>query len=275
MKKLITLLTVCLLLAASLPALAEAPALHTFAGIPWDTPKDAFITVATEQVGVPFDTYSADVFRELDPAFVIQSGYYAVLGLPLDDSQRISAYYSRTDALLSGAVEWTDPAGWSFQCISCVSDELPIGADVVTGKALPGELQLAQDVANNVIARYGTPNKAYVALSGWGYDYYLVPEEEVPCIIHDAALFADMNDTTSFRVILVIHNVLYTLDVSLPEYRNGRYEDGSYTIRIEYLSHPVKTSDFSDKTYGDQYEADLTEPFPLLNGEIPYIIIEP
>lgn len=140
---------------------------------------------------------------------------------------------------------------------------------------MPEALQPAQDVADNLVARYGTPSKVYVVLVGWGYDYYLAPEAEAPYIVADAAAFAAMKGNNNFLVILVIDNILYKLDVSLPEYRDGRYQNGSYTIRIGYLSRPVGTGDFSAVSHGDQYEADVTEPFPLLHGEIPYIVIDP
>ncbi|MBQ2954445.1 MAG: hypothetical protein IJE07_13020 [Clostridia bacterium] len=84
-----------------------------------------------------------------------------------------------------------------------------------------------------------------------------------------------MNDASDFKVILVWNNVLWTLDAEMPMYQNGIHNDGSYTITIDYLNHPAVSSDFSDVYYGDVYEADCTEPFPLLNGEIPYIVIEP
>lgn len=42
-----------------------------------------------------------------------------------------------------------------------------------------------------------------------------------------------------------------------------------------YLNHPAAASDFSDLYYGDTYEADTAQPFPMLEGQIPYTVSEP
>ncbi|MBQ2954446.1 MAG: hypothetical protein IJE07_13025 [Clostridia bacterium] len=187
MKRVIALLAACALLLAALPALAEEAALHTFAGIPWDTLKSEFIAVASEKVGVPFDDYSADVYREEDPTFVVDDGYYSVFGLPLDAQQGLCAHYARTEAYLNGEVEWTDPAAWVFDRFSCVGAKQPLTFDVSSLKALKydlmqyeNDLRPAQDVADNVSNRYGTPDKAYVALYDWGYDYSLSRRRSCP-----------------------------------------------------------------------------------------------
>ncbi len=283
MKKLAAFMLTILMLACALPALAEDAPLHTFAGIPWDTPKDEFITIATDQVGVAFDDYPADVYREYNPTFVVQDGYYSVLGLPLAAQQGLYAHYARTEALLGGEVEWTDPAAWCFDRFSCVGAEQPLTVNTSSLQSLKNDLmmyendlRLAQNVANTFMDRYGTPEKGYVALNDRGcYDYYLVPEVELPYVIEDAALFAVMNDISSFKVVLASGNVLYTLEASYANDRDSSHEGGSYTISLDYLNRPVVSSDFSNLFDGDLYEADLAAPFPLLKGEIPYIVIEP
>lgn len=231
---------------------------------------------------MPFEAYAAEVFREENPAFVIQDGYYSVFGMPTATYEGLIAHYARTEAFLSGEVEWTAPAAWVFDRFTFGSAEQPLIVDASSVKALKNDLlmyendlRLEQNVTDHVMARYGTPDAAYVALSFWSGSYCLVAERELPYVICDAAFFARMNSATDFKVILVFGNVLYTMDAALLSDTDGRNTEGSYTLSIDYLNHPAAASDFSDLHYGDTYEADTAQPFPMLEGQIPYTVIEP
>lgn len=268
MKKLIALLIACLLLTAALPALAEGDTLHTFAGIPWDTPKSSFSDVATKNVGIPFEAFQNEAFHDSDPSFIIQDGYYSIWGLPMDDYRGITAHYARTEALLNREIEWKDDAGWVFDSFSCVSVEQPIPTDIYTGTILLGEVYLPQAALSAMTERYGTPTAAYVGLGNRYYnlDYYVVPEEELDEVVSDAISFADQKGQACFKIVFVFNNVLFTMDGFMPTAEL----EGSYTIRIDYLNHPVAASDFSDNE-----NLDDAPVFPLLHGTIPYIVIEP
>lgn len=267
MRKLIAMLIACLLLTAALPALAGDAEPYTFAGIPWDTPRSCFADVAAQKVGIPFEAFRNEVFRDTDPAFIIQEGHYSIFGIPMDDYRGITAHYAQTEALLSHEVEWNDDAGWVYDSFSCVGVEQPIPLDVVTGSILLSELAMPQEAVSRMTERYGTPTAAYVGFGNRYYNlrYYSVPEEELGDIIQDAAVFARQDGQAYFKVVIVFNNVIFTMDASMPT-----DVDGSYTLRIDYLNRPAISDDFADGK-----DLDDAPVFPLLHGEIPYIIIEP
>lgn len=260
MKKLVTLLLSCLLLACALPALAEDAPLHTFAGIPWDTPQSDFITVATEKAGVPFLVNPNREYSD-DAYFIVTPGYYSIFGIQIinDVYRGLSAYYTQPGEQEAPETDLV------FDSLTFSSIDYPLHRDAATGGLLMADLTPAQMAIDNVLEKFGTPTAAYYFEDR---NFYTLPEMELSYIVEDAASYA----SDDFRVILGFNNVIFTLDAYLPD-----ETPGSYSISIEYLNYPTTAQDFGQSITGwDYYMPDeTTAPFPFVNSQIPCIVIEP
>lgn len=255
MKKLFALMLALMLALSALPAAAEE--LHTFAGIPWSTAMDDFIAVAREKKlsfqrsynFVRLKKYEGNTFR-------LEDGFYSVLGIPIHvtDGEVTASYASSSDS--DGSSTSQDVSSWYLDYISCESMPQPLRGSPAEGEIRLEDMQLAQDVINQAISRYGTPD--WVTAEDW-----LVPAEEYAHIARDAVALSVVEDSSYCDIVCAFGNVELDIEIELPDLDDD-YEPGEYTITLTYYCSLMDPPDEED-----------VEIFPMVNGRISYIVIEP
>lgn len=255
MKKLIALMLAMTLALSALSAVAEE--LHTFAGISWSTGTQDFVAVAKENKLLFQGRYYSSRYSDYNGySFVLEDGFYSVLGIPIHvtDGEVTARYASSSDS--DGSTTFQDASSWYLDCISCKSMPQPLRGNPAEGEIRLEDMQLAQDVINQAINRYGTPD--WVETEEW-----LVPAEEYAHIARDAVAFSVVEDSSYCDIVCAFGNVELDIEVELPDLDDD-YEPGEYTITLSYYCSLLDPADEEDM-----------ETFPMLNGEITYIVIEP
>lgn len=249
MKKLFAMLLVCAMMAA-VPAVAEE--LHTFAGIPWDTPLSECEAVLEEKLGVGFNWTRAERPRYM----ALEPGYYSVLGIRVDARyEDFTVWYDPTEAYENGEVEWEDDAAWQLSEICIEGMEMSgAGAEAI------------REVWNKLAAQYGEPSRVYfvhVVYDYWNGDKYYpysVPQEEYDFILEDAVLYAQAEEI-SYTVDVHFGNVM--LECSMYESEDGL---PYYSMNLYYYAQPLTPYEEN----GFEVEA-----FPMYNGDYRFTVIEP
>lgn len=255
MKKLVVLMLALTLALSALPAAAEE--LHTFAGIPWSTGMHDFIAVAKENKLLFRSVHHFNRRLNIhEYSFVLEDGYYSVLGIPIHvtDGEVTARYASSSDS--DGSPTSQDASSWYLDNISCKSMPQLLRGNPAEGEIRLEDMQLAQDVINQAISRYGTPD--WVTVEDW-----LVPAEEYAHIASDAVALSVVEESSYCDIVCAFGNVELDIEIELPDLDDD-YGPGEYTITLTYCCSLLDPPDEED-----------VEIFPMVNGQISYIVIEP
>lgn len=247
MKRLIALMTACLLLSL-LPAMAEEPVVHTFMGIPWGATwnEATSVLMVNTNAGIHWaDRNPNDVY--------LSEGFFKMLGMQLCNDGLCLSF---------------DPDSRLLASVRCESIEYPLRGDEVTDEMNLNDLAVGNEVVVQLLGRYGTPDIACVDVN---HTLYLVPEEELPYIVRDAAYLAKLCGDSTCYVTLVFGNVTAEVNIEIPGKHYPEYQQGSYSITITYQPELVMPEDVSYWLL----KPERLKSIPILNGEIQFIIIEP
>lgn len=255
MKKLAAFMLTILMLACALPALAEDASLHTFAGIPWDTPADQWEAMLEANTGVDFRA-SGD--SDMPTPVILAEGAYSMLSMPVEqDSDYISD---------SSGFNLTFLEDGTVEKLLVFSEEQNAGAE----NNHAASLDAAEQIAGRLAEKYGAPTSGYFCYAdGYEYDdylYYIVPQEELPYLIADALVYPGDNGRTLW---LVYGNVVFCVE-------KDSYSS-MYHMSITYLPNLATFQDIGhDRYYEGHFGPDENSPeFPIFNGEVRRIVIEP
>lgn len=254
MKKLAAFLLTILMLACALPALAEDAPLHTFAGIPWDTAADQWETMLEANTGVDFRASSDE---DMPTPVILAVGAYNMLGMPVEQD---SDYLSNNSGF-----NLTFLADGTVEKLLVFSEDLNTSEE--NGHA--ASLDVAEQVADRLAEKYGAPTSGYFCYAnGYSYDkylYYIVPPDELPYLIADAMVYPGDNGRTLW---LVYGNVVFYVE-------KDSYSS-VYRMSITYLPYLATFQDVGHDRYEEHYGPDENSPeFPIFNGEVRRIVIEP